>query len=133
MQGPFHEILTETFRRNDWILIYPEQEMWFNYTKPRPPKRGAFLFAAEHGVPVIPLFISMETLGKRDNKEFMKVRQTDWVLDPIYPDKNLSARENSKRMMELDYEQKKAAYEKAYGKPLDYTFSLSDIAGWNPL
>jgi len=33
-------------------------------------------------------------------------------------------------MMQTDYEQKKAAYEKAYGKAVDYTFDLSDIAGW---
>ena len=29
------------------ILLYPEQEMWFNYRKPRPPKGGAYFYAAK--------------------------------------------------------------------------------------
>ena len=33
-------------------------------------------------------------------------------------------------MCRLDYEQKKQAYERAYGKPLVYTFEDEDIAGW---
>ncbi len=33
-------------------------------------------------------------------------------------------------MMKKDYKQKKEAYEKAYGKPLEYAFEPSDIAGW---
>ena len=41
-----------------------------------------------------------------------------------------SARENSKIMAEIDYKQKKEAYEKAYNKKLDYTFSYEDIAGF---
>ena len=32
-------------------------------------------------------------------------------------------------MMKKDYEQKKAAYEQIYKRPLDYAFSDSDIAG----
>ena len=33
-------------------------------------------------------------------------------------------------MMKKDYKQKKEAYKKAYGKPLEYAFEPSDIAGW---
>lgn len=33
-------------------------------------------------------------------------------------------------MMEKDYAQKKAAYESAYQKKLDYRFTPHDIAGW---
>lgn len=48
----------------------------------------------------------------------------------IYPDSDKSARDNSIAMCRQDYEQKKRAYEAAYGKPLDYQFDPEDIAGW---
>ena len=36
--------------KKDAVLLYPEQEMWFNYRKPRPPKNGAYFYAAAaHG------------------------------------------------------------------------------------
>lgn len=47
-------------KRGDFILIYPEQSMWWNYRKPKPLKNGAFNFAARNNVPVIPIFITME-------------------------------------------------------------------------
>ena len=53
------------------------------------------------------------------------------VLDPIFPDPSLSARENSFRMARADYSAKVACYERVYGKPLDYAFTPWDIAGWN--
>ena len=51
-------------------------------------------------------------------------------LKTDYPDPNLSVRENSIAMMNLDYEQRKEAYEQAYGKKLTYDFEPADIAGW---
>ncbi len=52
------------------------------------------------------------------------------VLQPIYPDPSRSIRSNSIRMQECDYRQKVEAYERCYGKKLDYTFEDWDIAGW---
>ena len=51
------------------------------------------------------------------------------VLKPIYPNKELSVRQNSINMAKLDYEQKIESYEEAFNKKLDYTFSYKDIAG----
>ena len=34
-------------KNGDIVLIYPEEEMWFNYRLPRPCKRGAYQFAHE--------------------------------------------------------------------------------------
>ena len=50
-------------------------------------------------------------------------------MPTIYPDPNKTMRENTKYMMEKDYEQKKQAYEIAYKKELDYEFEDDDIAG----
>lgn len=116
-------------KAGEFVQIYPEEEMWFNYRKPRPCKRGTYLFAAQVGAPIIPIFVQMEDLDKDDNEQFKKLRYVVHVLDPIYPDKKKSARENSIWMAEKDYEQRVACYKKCYGKKLDYKYSKWDIAG----
>ena len=122
--------LKRLLKKGECILIYPEEEMWFNYRKPRPCKRGTYMFAAEAGVPVVPCFVEMIDLEEPDNEQFNQVRYVVHVLDPIFPDADKSDRENSKRMAEQDYAERKAAYEEAYGKKLNYKFSYDDIAGW---
>lgn len=111
------------------VLIYPEEEMWFNYSKPRPCKRGAYQFATVNKVPVISCFTEMVDLGISDNEEFNMVKYIVHVLKPIVFDSEKSVKQNSIDMAKLDYEQKKEAYEKAYGKKLSYDFDYSDIVG----
>ena len=132
MTHHFENLVDEALKRGQNILIYPEQEMWFNYRKPRPPKRGAYHYAAKHNTPVIPCFNEIRELPEMETEHFHKVQYVLHVLQPIYPDPAKSLRQNSLDMARQDYEQKKAAYEKAYGKPLDYAFSDWDIAGWEP-
>lgn len=125
----FKPELEKVLNNNNYVLIYPEEEMWFNYRKPRPCKRGAYQFAAEANVPIISCFVEIQDLEKEDNDEFNQVKYVVHVLKPIYPDSSKSARENSKIMAEIDYKQKINAYEKAYNTKLNYEFSLNDIAG----
>ncbi len=112
------------------VLIYPEQEMWFNYRKPRPPKRGAYYFAAKLGVPVISCFVEIRELPEKEREDLYKTRYRIHVLDVLQGDPALSVKANSQALCDRDYALKKAAYEKIYGKPLDYTFEPEDIAGW---
>lgn len=128
----FFEQLQELVNDNRWILMYPEQEMWFNYRKPRPCKRGAYFYAHKLEVPVVSCFV--EILEQDDGKglEFKPLKYVLHVLDPIWPVASLNCKEDSLRMAEIDYQQKVAAYEKAYGKTLDYDFTPWDIAGWHP-
>lgn len=125
----FKPELKRVLDNNNYVLIYPEEEMWFNYRKPRPCKRGAYHFAAEMNKPIISCFVEIIDTEQSDNDEFNQVRYIVHVLKPIYPDPNKSVKENSKIMSEIDYKQKVEAYEKAYNIKLDYEFSLSDIAG----
>ena len=47
MERHFYRTLNNLLvNKKEYILIYPEQEMWFNYRKPRPPKRGAYFYAS---------------------------------------------------------------------------------------
>ncbi len=112
------------------ILIYPEQEMWLNYRKPRPPKRGAYYYASLYSVPVLSFFVEIRTLHKKETDEFYRTKFVMHILQPIYPDPDKSVQENSREMMQIDYQQKKEAYEKAYGKPLTYDYEPGDVAGW---
>ncbi len=112
------------------VLLYPEQEMWFNYRKPRPPKNGAYFYAAKLNVPIVSCFVEIVDLDEDDTEEFKKVKYVLHVLDVLYPDPNSSVKENTDTLSARDYDLKKACYETVYGKKLTYTFDTSDIAGW---
>jgi 1-acyl-sn-glycerol-3-phosphate acyltransferase len=132
MKTTFMDSLRSYVDKGEFVLVYPEQEMWFNYRKPRTGKRGAYLFAAELGVPVISCFVEIVDLDDLQAPNFVNVSYVMHVLDPIFPDPEKSVRQNSIEMCQLDYEQKKRAYEQVYGKKLDYTFEKGDVAGWVP-
>ena len=130
MKKYFSKILEELLQKNNYILIYPEQEMWFNYKKPRTLKPGAYYYAAKNNVPIISCFVEIREKEEKDNSEFYKVKYIIHILPPIYPNAEKTAKENEIMMVEKDYEQKKMAYEQAYKKKLDYNFEIEDIAGW---
>ena len=116
--------------KKQMVLLYPEQEMWFNYRKPRPPKNGAYFYCAKLNVPIISCFVEMVDLNEDDTDEFKKVKYVLHVLDVLYPDENKTPKENTEYLSELDYNLKKECYEKVYNKKLSYDFEPTDIAGW---
>lgn len=132
MNGAFRSLMQQNLDANRFILIYPEQEMWFNYRKPRPGKRGAFLFASQFGVPVIPTFVELQELPQVIAPGFHDVKMILHVLDPLFPDPDKTDRQNSLDLCRQDYEAKVACYEQCYHRPLTYSFEPQDIAGWIP-
>ena len=130
LAGTFKETLKSVLDTGAIVLIYPEEEMWFNYRKIRPLKRGAYQYAAVLNVPVISCFTKIEDTDIPDNDEFNKTLYELNVLGVLYPDKDVSPRTNSINMLNQDYSWKKTAYEKLYNEKLDYTFNVKDIAGW---
>ena len=116
--------------KKEAVLLYPEQEMWFNYRKPRPSKNGAYFYGAKLNIPILSCFVEIQDTDKDDTEEFRKVKYILHVLGVLYPDKNKTPKENTEELAALDYEMKKACYEKVYGKELTYTFEDSDIAGF---
>ncbi len=123
--------LQKLLDNKELILIYPEEEMWFNYRKPRPTRNGAYYYAAKYNVPIIPCFTKIENKDEVGDDGFKKTKYTLYIMPPIYPDSQKNFKENRAYLQEKDYECKKEMYEKAYGKKLDYTFSKEeDIAGW---
>lgn len=109
------------WERGEKILIYPEQGMWAGYRKPRPLKLGSFRFAVKEKVPVLPVFITLEDTDKLGGDGLPIQAYTVHILPVIYPDENLSVRENSEAMCRRNYELWKETYEKFYGIKLEYT------------
>ena len=112
------------------VLLYPEQEMWFNYRKPRPPKPGAYFYAAKLNIPIVSCFVQIVDLEEDDTSEFKKVKYILHILDILYPNPDKTVKENTDALSEADYSLKKTCYETVYGKKLTYEFDSSDIAGW---
>ncbi len=117
----FMRAVDTLLQKGDFILIYPEQSMWWNYRKPKPLKHGAFKMAVRNNVPVIPIFITMEDSDKIDGEGFPIQEYTVNIAEPIYPDENLSQRENTEMMRNKNFEVWKEIYEDFYGIPLEYT------------
>ena len=116
----FIKAVDTILKRGDFILIYPEQSMWWNYRKPKPLKNGAFNFAARSNVPVIPIFITMEDSEFIGEDGFPVQEYTVNVGEPIYPNDNMSEKENIVFMRDKNYEIWKNIYEEFYGIPLEY-------------
>ena len=125
--------LKKILSKGNIVLIYPEEEMWFNYRLPRPCKRGAYQFAHELDVPVISCFVKIVDTDITDNNEFNVVKYRVIINKVIYPEANESIKSDSIKMAEVDYEARKKAYENAYNKKLKYEFDINDIAGWKDI
>lgn len=117
----FMKAVDTILQRGDYILIYPEQSMWWNYKKPKPLKNGAFKLAARNNVPVIPIFITMEDSNLIGEDGFNIQEYTINVEEPIYPDVNLTEKENTEIMKAKNSEVWKNVYERFYKIPLEYT------------
>lgn len=127
----FNPTIKAFLEKKNFILIYPEEEMWFNYKKPRPLKSGAYHYATKYNVPIIPCFVKIDDLGEIGEDGFKKSQYTLYIMPPIYPDENKDLRSNKNEMKNKDYELKVKAYERAYNKKLSYEFNeKEDIAGW---
>ena len=116
----FMKAVDTILQRKDFILIYPEQSMWWNYKKPKPLKNGAFRFASRNMVPVIPIFITMEDSDIIGDDGFPVQEYTINIEEAIYPEYTLSEKENCNIMKEKNYQVWKKIYEDFYKIPLEY-------------
>ncbi len=117
----FNTAVTKLLEDRNYLLVYPEQAMWWMYEKPRPYKDGAFYIAARHNVPVIPCFITFRPTGKTDEDGIPEKSFIVNILEPVYPDGEKTLRENVAYMKETSYNRCREKYESFYGIPLKYT------------
>ena len=115
------------------VLIYPEQEMWFNYKKPRELREGAYYYAFELSVPIIPCFVELRETSEVGEGGFYKIKHIIHVMPPIYPDTSLDKRTGYQKMRDEDARLKRECYERAYGESPDTDTPFNperDIAGY---
>ncbi len=113
--------IKKILENKDFILIYPEQSMWWNYKKPKPLKDGAFKFAVKNDVPIIPIFITMEESKIIGEDGFPVMEYFVNIEKPIYKNKELTDRENINQMRDKNFAIWKEIYEEFYDIPLKYT------------
>ena len=107
-------------KKGKFVLVYPEQSLWWNYRKPKPLKDGAFKFASRANVPVLPCFITMRDTDKLDQDGYPIQGYTLHILKPIYPKEGLDYKENAEYLKNENERVWKELYEKVYGIPLTY-------------
>lgn len=117
----FIKAVDKILQKGDYILIFPEQSLWWNYKKPKPLKPGAFKLASRNNVPVLPMFITMEDTDKIGDDGFPIQAYTVNIAEPIYPDKDKNDKENIQWMMEKNFDDWKKIYEDFYKIPLEYS------------
>ena len=117
----FMRAVDTLLNKKNYVLVYPEEAMWWNYRKPRPLKPGAFKMAVRNNVPVLPIFITMQDTKDFGPDGFCIQEYTMHIFKPIYPDKNKSKQQNVDDMMEQNFKLWKDCYESTYQVPLTYT------------
>ena len=126
-QGAMHQFakaIDTLLNDGNFVLVYPEQSMWWNYRKPKPLKKGAFQFSARANVPVLPCFIAMEDSDVLDQSGYPVQEYTIIVGKPIYPNPDFKFRDNVNYQMSENYKIWKEIYEDFYGRPLAYSNGL---------
>ena len=116
----FLSSMDTVLQHGDFMLVYPEQSMWWNYRKPKPLKKGAYTFAAKNHVPVLPCFITMEDSDILGDDGFYVQEYTIHIAEPIYPDPQKTQAENVDAMRRKNAVVWKQIYEEFYGIPLVY-------------
>lgn len=93
----------ETFHaRKEWIHVFPEEVRWDFYPYIRPFRKGAFTWAHDFDCPLVPLVVTF-----RERKGFFRLTGskatplfTIRILEPVFPDKNVSKKLDVDRMIE---------------------------------
>lgn len=117
----FMSAVTKLLKDGNFVLIYPEQSMWWNYRKPKPLQKGAYIIAAKASVPVLPCFITMRDSDIMGDDGFYVQEYTIHICPPIYPGENEKYSSRVERMMNENRTAWKNIYETEYSIPLEYS------------
>ena len=116
----FLHSVEKILQHGDYILVYPEQSMWWNYKKPKPLKPGAYKFAVKNNVPIVPVFITMQDSDIIGQDGFYNQELTIHILEPLYANSELTQSEQVQDLMARNFALWKDCYEKTYNKKLKY-------------
>ncbi len=123
----FMDATNTLLKTGHFVLIYPEQSMWWNYRKPKPLKPGAFSFASKNHVPVLPVFITMKDSDVLGADGYYVQEYTIHIGEPILPNPEFNVRENTEYMLKENERVWQEIYEKEYQIPLEYTMETFEL------
>ena len=109
--GRFCKVVKDSLRQGDWVHLYPEGMLAPYFDGVRPFHRGAFMFAHDCGVPVVPFVIHYRESASRWRKGRLLLNMT--ILPPIYP------RDTGNRKQDIDWLRQQCfeAMREGYGHP----------------
>ncbi len=114
----FDKVVKEFLDKNHWITFFPEGSEWWCYEKPRPLQMGAYHFAAKYHVPILPIFITFKKLGVFNKEGIEKRKFILHILNPIFPKKENTLKENKEYLHQENEKRFKECYEAFYHKKL---------------
>lgn len=121
----FNDMIDYVTARGAAIHFYAEKSMWVGYTKPRPFKDGAFIYADKFDIPVVPMFYCFKK--PRGLRRLLHLpKAVIKIGKPIYADKSLAPRE---RMADLCRRAEAATaelYEQFYGHAPQYLYEQTE-------
>ena len=88
------------YKKNQYILIYPEAHIWPYYTKIRNFHAGSFIYPASANAPVVPVVTTW-----RKPKIGKKPKQVVYIGRPIFPKEELSVQDNKNYLRDKCYEE----------------------------
>ena len=103
----FNNTINKLLQNGKTVHFYPEGSLWPYYEKIRHFKDGAFRFAVENNIPIIPMVYTFEqcTGILRYIKKKPAIALT--ILEPIYPDVSLDKFERIKKIKQETYNKMK--------------------------
>lgn len=110
----FYEAIKTILKSNQYILIYPEESMWWHYKKPRPYNEGAFRLAISNNVPVIPMFSILKDTNKFDENNYPIHNIEIHIGKPIYPLVDADEKRNIEFMLQKNKEFCETLYKNNY-------------------
>ena len=117
-----NKAIETVLKKGDFVLVYPEQAMWWKYKKPRFYRIGAFKWASKNNVPLVPCFTTMQDMETLEDDGMPAQKLTWHIGEPIYPNPNLSVKDNADIMLAKNKEFTVKVYEQTYGKKYDLKF-----------
>lgn len=100
----FVKTINKLLQNGETVHFYPEGSLWPYYEKIRHFKDGAFRFAVENNIPIVPMVF---TFTKHTNfLKYIKKKPsiTLTILEPIYPDERINKTESIKKLKKETYE-----------------------------
>ena len=88
--------MEKIIKKKQCILIYPEGHEWPYYTSIRPFKEGAFHYPSKFNCPILPF---VQIVKERKIFKNLKPKLEIRFLEPIYPKKDLTIKENKEYLM----------------------------------